>query len=57
LHLADAPKRNGKVQGASVRIDLPIWDTQDARVDSDAGETDAVPEAGGREEKGVIHGV
>jgi two-component system, NtrC family, nitrogen regulation sensor histidine kinase NtrY len=24
LQLADAPKRNGKVQGASVRIDLPI---------------------------------
>jgi len=61
LHLADAPKRNGKVQGASVRIDLPIWDAHDARVDGDAGETasetDAVPEAGEREEEGVIHGV
>ena len=61
LHLADAPKRNGKVQGASVRIDLPIWDTYEAHTDSEAGETASqtagVPEAGEREEEGVIHGV
>ena len=24
LTLADAPKRNGKIEGASVRIDLPV---------------------------------
>ena len=24
LQLADAPRRNGKIQGASVRMDLPI---------------------------------
>jgi hypothetical protein len=62
LQLADAPKRNGKVvQGASVRIDLPIWDTYEAHTDGDAGETASetagVPEAGEREEEGVIHGV
>jgi hypothetical protein len=47
---------NVKVQGASVRIDLPIWDTHEARVDGGAGETAAVSEAGEREEEGVIHG-
>jgi two-component system nitrogen regulation sensor histidine kinase NtrY len=37
LHLADAPKRNGKIQGASVRIDLPIrdLDEQGAGADTD----------------------
>jgi hypothetical protein len=47
------------VQGAAVRIDLPIWDTQEARDEGDAGETaseTAVPEDE-REEEGVIHGV
>ncbi len=59
LHLTDAPKRNGKVQGAAVRIDLPIWDTQEARNEVDAGETasDTAAAEGEREEEGVIHGV
>jgi two-component system, NtrC family, nitrogen regulation sensor histidine kinase NtrY len=37
LHLADAPKRDGKIQGASVRIDLPIrdLDEQGAGADTD----------------------
>jgi two-component system nitrogen regulation sensor histidine kinase NtrY len=30
LQLADAPKRNGKAQGASVRMDLPIRDLDEA---------------------------
>ena len=40
LHLADAPKRNGKIQGASVRMDIPIQDMDDARADAEerAGE-------------------
>jgi two-component system nitrogen regulation sensor histidine kinase NtrY len=29
LHLADAPKREGKIQGASVRIDLPIREAEE----------------------------
>jgi len=29
LQLADAPKRNGKVQGASVRMDLPIREIEE----------------------------
>jgi two-component system nitrogen regulation sensor histidine kinase NtrY len=36
LHLADAPKRNGKIQGASVRMDIPIRDSEEARADADA---------------------
>jgi two-component system nitrogen regulation sensor histidine kinase NtrY len=36
LHLADAPKRDGKIQGASVRIDLPIRDLDE----QGAGDTD-----------------
>jgi two-component system nitrogen regulation sensor histidine kinase NtrY len=59
LHLADAPKRNGKMRGAAVRIDLPIWDTQEARNEGDADETasDTAVAEGEREEEGVIHGV
>ncbi len=30
LTLADAPKRNGKIEGASVRIDLPVGDKEEA---------------------------
>jgi two-component system nitrogen regulation sensor histidine kinase NtrY len=37
LQLADAPKRNGKVQGASVRMDLPIREMDEVR----AAETSA----------------
>ncbi len=32
LTLADAPKRNGKIEGASVRIDLPMGDDDEAGV-------------------------
>jgi two-component system nitrogen regulation sensor histidine kinase NtrY len=35
LHLADAPKRDGKIQGASVRIDLPIRDLDEQGADAD----------------------
>jgi two-component system nitrogen regulation sensor histidine kinase NtrY len=37
LQLADAPKRNGKVQGSSVRMDLPIREMDEVR----AAETSA----------------
>jgi two-component system nitrogen regulation sensor histidine kinase NtrY len=61
LTLADAPKRNGKIEGASVRIDLPIRDKDEVR----SGETGAVSEAPvsatapevAEEEEGVTHGV
>jgi len=61
LNLADAPKRNGKIEGASVRMDLPIGDQDSAR----DGEATAVPgesiQAGApepaEEEEGVTHGV
>jgi two-component system nitrogen regulation sensor histidine kinase NtrY len=33
LQLADAPKRNGKVQGASVRMDLPIREMDEVQAD------------------------
>lgn len=40
LQLADAPKRNGKIQGASVRMDLPIREMDDvlASTEVSAGE-------------------
>ena len=61
LQLADAPKRNGKSEGASVRMDLPIM----GREELETGETE--PELGSpahasesepaEEEEGVTHGV
>jgi two-component system, NtrC family, nitrogen regulation sensor histidine kinase NtrY len=46
LQLGDAPKRNGKVQGASVRMDLPIREVEDAQVGAEAGaEESASPKA------------
>jgi len=36
LHLADAPKRNGKIQGASVRMDIPVGEIDERRADGDA---------------------
>ena len=33
LHLADAPKKNGKIEGASVRMDLPMNDREEERVE------------------------
>ncbi len=38
LHLGDGPKHNGKVQGASVRIDLPIRDKDDTAAYADGTE-------------------
>ena len=64
LRLADAPRRNGKVEGASVRIDLPII----AREDPDkepvpeevASKSESKPEIADpspEEEEEVSHGV
>jgi two-component system nitrogen regulation sensor histidine kinase NtrY len=61
LTLADAPKRNGKVEGASVRIDLPMGDKEEASAAVIATEPEAAApaEASERaeEEEGVTHGV
>jgi two-component system, NtrC family, nitrogen regulation sensor histidine kinase NtrY len=46
LTLADAPRRNGKIEGASVRMDLP---SEPAQADT--------AEAAENEEEGVTHGV
>ena len=64
LTLADGPKRNGKIEGASVRIDFPLGDREAAVAD------EGVPEPGApvlsspaerpaevEEEEGVTHGV
>jgi two-component system, NtrC family, nitrogen regulation sensor histidine kinase NtrY len=61
LQLTDAPKRNGKIEGASVRMDLPIMD----REEMEEGDTVPEPAASARtsasepaeEEEGVTHGV
>jgi two-component system nitrogen regulation sensor histidine kinase NtrY len=64
LSLTDGPKRNGKVEGASVRIDFPIGDLQTKSAEpkeakpkpaesASSGESTAEVE----EEKGVTHGV
>jgi two-component system, NtrC family, nitrogen regulation sensor histidine kinase NtrY len=66
LTLADAPKRNGKVEGASVRIDFPMGEREGtsaeevmpapgATVPSSTAERTAEAEA--EEEEGVTHGV
>jgi two-component system nitrogen regulation sensor histidine kinase NtrY len=60
LTLADAPKRNGKMEGASVRIDLPVGDREEASATDGAqpevpAESDATERAD--EEEGVTHGV
>ncbi len=66
LHLADAPKRNGKLAGASVRMDLPIIDHEEARVEETGTGAGvelpgaALPADNGEaaeEEEEVIHGV
>lgn len=61
LTLADAPKRNGKFEGASVRIDLPIGDKEEASVADVVAEPDATaaasPSERAEEEEGVTHGV
>jgi two-component system nitrogen regulation sensor histidine kinase NtrY len=50
LTLADAPKRNGKIEGASVRIDLPVGEKEEATA------ADTAPERA-EEKEGVTHGV
>jgi len=65
LTLADAPKRNGKVEGASVRIDFPMGEREEtsekvmpepgASATSSTAERTAEAEA--EEEEGVTHGV
>jgi two-component system nitrogen regulation sensor histidine kinase NtrY len=60
LQLADAPKRNGKIEGASVRMDLPIMGRDEVEAD-DLQSPDASIQASGsepaEEEEGVTHGV
>ena len=61
LTLADAPKRNGKIEGASIRIDLPIGDREETSAADSVAEP-AVPVASSpseraEEEEGVTHGV
>jgi len=60
LQLADAPKRNGKVEGASVRMDLPIIGPEEAETDA-ASETASSAKARksepAEEEEGVTDGV
>jgi two-component system, NtrC family, nitrogen regulation sensor histidine kinase NtrY len=57
LTLADAPKRDGKIEGASVRIDLPMGDKEEAG--AKAVELEPAPDSAERaeEEEGVTHGV
>jgi two-component system nitrogen regulation sensor histidine kinase NtrY len=60
IHLADAPKRNGKVEGASVRMDLPIVTREDVETDAMSAESSSATESGStlaEDEKGVTHGV
>jgi two-component system nitrogen regulation sensor histidine kinase NtrY len=69
LTLADAPKRNGKIEGASVRLDLPMSSEEEARVENGSteqaakgGEPAATPLSTAKteaaeEEEGVTHGV
>ncbi|MFZ2019537.1 MAG: PAS domain-containing sensor histidine kinase, partial [Methyloceanibacter sp.] len=63
LHLADAPKKNGKIEGASVRLDLPMNDREEERVEdggtdqASAASVQAVKAEAAEEEEGVTHGV
>ena len=61
LTLADAPKRNGKIEGASVRIDLPVGEKEEAIAAEAAAEPSAAsassPSEHAEEEEGVTHGV
>ncbi|MGH6747739.1 MAG: ATP-binding protein [Methyloceanibacter sp.] len=63
LHLADAPKKNGKIEGASVRLDLPMNDREEERVEdggtdqASAAPVQAVKAEVAEEEEGVTHGV
>jgi two-component system nitrogen regulation sensor histidine kinase NtrY len=57
LTLADAPKRNGKIEGASVRIDLPVGDKEEALAVEAGPEQAEVSAERAEEEEGVTHGV
>jgi two-component system nitrogen regulation sensor histidine kinase NtrY len=61
LTLADAPKRNGKIEGASVRIDFPTGEREAASAEeviTEPGAPDAIERpAEVDEEEGVSHGV
>jgi two-component system nitrogen regulation sensor histidine kinase NtrY len=60
LQLADAPKRNCKVEGASVRMDLPIVAVDEAETDAAseiASADDASKSEPAEEEEEVTHGV
>jgi two-component system, NtrC family, nitrogen regulation sensor histidine kinase NtrY len=60
LQLADAPKRDGKVEGASVRMDLPIVAVDEAETDAAseiASADDASKSEPAEEEEEVTHGV
>jgi two-component system nitrogen regulation sensor histidine kinase NtrY len=57
LTLADAPKRNGKIEGASVRIDLPIGDKEEAGVAETGSEQGEASAERAAEEEEVTHGV
>jgi two-component system nitrogen regulation sensor histidine kinase NtrY len=63
LALADAPKRNGKIEGASVRIDLPVGE-KEAAVAAEAVREQGAPASSNpterteeAEEEEVTHGV
>jgi len=62
LTLADAPRRNGKIEGASVRMDLPLGEKDEALAGdtapaaSEPAQADTA-EAAENEEEGVTHGV
>jgi two-component system nitrogen regulation sensor histidine kinase NtrY len=62
LTLADAPRRNGKIEGASVRMDLPLGEKDETRAaettaaSSEPAQADGT-EAAETEEEGVTHGV
>jgi two-component system nitrogen regulation sensor histidine kinase NtrY len=61
LTLADAPRRNGKIEGASVRMDLPLGEKDETRIAAstaalEPSQADAT-EAAEKEEEGVTHGV
>ena len=61
LQLADAPKRNGKIIGASVRMDLPIIGREEVELDDVQSAPVSSVQASGSEpaedEEGVTHGV
>jgi hypothetical protein len=64
LTLADAPKRNGKVEGASVRIDFPAGERDEASAEevmpepgAPVSSNTAERPAEADEEEGVTHGV